>query len=88
MKYALALLTLLPAQAFALQPAHFPEINIRTIVMYVVTLVFIAVVLGLLDYWVQKAPFIADPVKAFIHWGLIGVAVLILIYIILGFLGI
>ena len=67
--------------------AGLPAINIREIVWQIIVLVGIAVVLGLVDYAVQAAPFINAPIKAFVHWALIVIGCLLLIYFILGWIG-
>lgn len=73
------------APAFA--ASRMPEFNIREIVWNVLILAGVAVIFGLLDYAVSKAPFISEPIKSFIHWALVVFACLILIFLILGFLG-
>jgi hypothetical protein len=84
MKAALALiLTLVSPLAFAAQQS----LNIRGIIWDVVVLGGVAVIFGLLWYAIDKAPFIMEPLKGFIKWMLIVVAVLICIYMILGWIG-
>lgn len=81
----LALLFASPA-VFAAQ-SRMPDFNIRDIIWNILILLGVAVIFGLIDYLVGKAPFISEPIKSFIHWALIVAACLILIFIILSFLG-
>lgn len=67
--------------------AAMPHLNVREVVWDVVVLIGIAVIFGLLAYAIDKAPFIGEPFKAFGKYALILIAVLIIIYIILGLLG-
>ena len=68
--------------------AAMPHLSIREIVWDVVIVLGVAIVFGLLGYLIDKAPFIDPPWKQGLRWGLLLVAVLIIIYVILGFLGI
>lgn len=86
MKYALALI-LMMVSPLAMAATRMPEIDVRGIIWGVVVLVGVAVVFGLLDYAVSKAPFIAEPMKVGIHWFLVAVVCLILIFMILSFIG-
>lgn len=78
-------LMLFSSSAFAL--SRMPELNVRDVVWFIVQLAGVAVVFGLLDYGVKSAPFISEPIKGFIHWALIVIACLLLIFIILSFIG-
>ncbi len=86
MKTALALCLAL-ASPLAFAASRVPEFNIREIVWDVVILIGVALIFGLLYYLIDAAPFIPAPFKQFIKYGLLVVAVLIVIFIILGFLG-
>lgn len=86
MKYLVTLVLSL-VSPLALAASRVPDFNIREIIWNIVVLAGIAVCFGLLDYGVSKAPFITEPIKLFIHWILIVIACLLLIFMILGMLG-
>ena len=59
----------------------------RTILWDVMIVVGIALVFGLLDLLVRKAPWIDADVKIGVRYALLVILVLYIIYLILGFLG-
>lgn len=83
MKLVLTLFTLFPSLALA--ASRMPDINLREVVWLVLQVVGVALVLGILSYLVQKAPFIEDPWKKGIIWGLLVIGGLFAIYLILDF---
>lgn len=84
MKYLVALpLVLFPSLAFAALPAF----DIRSVIWNVVVLLGVGAIFGLLNFLVDRAPFIGEPWKQYIKYFLILVAVLIIIYLILGLIG-
>jgi len=73
-----------PVMAFAGSMPHF---SIREVVWDVVCIIGVGIIFGLLDYLLQAAPLINATFKQIGRYLLIVVAVLIVIYIILGLLG-
>ena len=59
--------------------------GIETLVSLVVTLIIIGCVVGLLLYLVSISP-VPEPFKGWLWFVVMGVAVLILIYVLIGFL--
>lgn len=84
MKYALGFILSSPSLAFAYSV---PAFNIRAILWNILVLAGIAVIFGIVDYAISKAPFIADPVKQVVHWVLVVILCIILILFLLDFLG-
>lgn len=64
-----------------------PEFNIRAILWNILVLAGIAVIFGIVDYAVSKAPFIQEPVKQVVHWVLVVILCVVLIFFLLDFLG-
>ena len=84
-KTALALMLAIASPlAFAYR---MPSINVREILWNIFVLCVIAVIFGLVDYAVKKAPFIDDAVKAIVHWVLIVILCAVLIFMLLDFVG-
>jgi hypothetical protein len=82
---ALSALTLIALPAFAASGP--PDISVRQVVWVVIQLLGVALVLGLLHYFVKAAPFINAPLKAMLLWVIIGLGVLLAVYVILAFIG-
>lgn len=78
---------LMPFAPLAVASGQIPPLNIRGILWDIIVIVGVAVILGIVDYFVRIAPFIGSPMKAFIHWAIVVIACLLIIYLILGFIG-
>lgn len=61
--------------------------SIREIVWDVILVLGVGLIFGLLHYLVSVTPFISAPIKQVLQWALVLVAILLIIYVILGFLG-
>jgi len=86
MKYALAAVLAL-ASPLALAASSMPEINIRAILWNLFVLLGIGVILGIAYYLIGAAPFINDMFKKILQYAVIFVGAVILIYLILGWIG-
>lgn len=85
-----ALIKALPLMLFsplALAATSLPQINLREVIRDIVILVIVGVVLGIIHFWVSSAPFIKEPIRSLILWGIIGAGCLIAIYLLLGWIG-
>jgi len=87
MKSILTSLLLYTPAALAAQGSVMPAVNIRNIVWNVVILLVVGMVLGLLHYAVGQAPFLQPPWKSGLQWGILIIGILIIIYILLGMVG-
>jgi hypothetical protein len=57
--------------------------DIGGLVHIVIVLIVVGMIIGLLYWLVQKAPFIPDPIRPIILWIILALAVLVVIYMVL-----
>jgi hypothetical protein len=57
--------------------------DVQWLIHIVLVLIIVGMIAGLLYYLVQRAPFIADPIKPIILWVIIAICVIFVIYDIL-----
>ena len=86
MKYLLATVLAL-ASPLVLASSNFPDLNIRTLLWNLFVLCGLGIVFGIAYYLVGAAPFINDLFKKILQYAIIAVGGILLIYLILGWIG-
>lgn len=86
MKYLLTAIFAFAAPA-ALAASSMPALNIRAVLWDLFVLLGVGVVLGIAYFLVGAAPFINDMFKKILQYAVLFVGAILLIYLILGWIG-